>query len=155
MKTFLTASMLQFFNTSCLGITKHLTSLKPVLMFSLMLQGNIETNDWFQMVGRIRGARESRVWSPSLNSLFLHSLIYLLLENMHAPCSLSLPHVGLSGRLFGWLSWGYSGAPVWLPTAGTSNIKFATQGVGTSGCGTFWKWDCLFIRPNIETRCLY
>lgn len=45
MKTLLTISMLQFFDTFCLGITKHLKYLKPVLMFSLMLQGCAEPND--------------------------------------------------------------------------------------------------------------
>lgn len=45
MKTLLTISVLQFFDTFCLGITKHLKCLKPVLMFCLMLQGRTEPND--------------------------------------------------------------------------------------------------------------
>lgn len=70
--------MLQFFDTFCPGITKHLTSLKPVLMFSLMLQGHIEPNDWFQIVGIQRSYRVYSLVSffikltfPELPALFI------------------------------------------------------------------------------------
>lgn len=70
------------------GYNLKLISLKSLLMFSLMLQGHIETNDWFQMVGRIRGVRESKICAPCpSNSLFLHSLLYILLENVSALIS--------------------------------------------------------------------
>lgn len=167
--------MLQLFDTFFLGVTKHLTSLKSVLMFSLMLQGHIETNDWFQMAGRIRGVRESLICTPCpSNWLFLHSVLYLLLENM--PASLFHPNLlfipSFCGTFwdqstFSWLCRGYSGT--W-PLRGTQlghlahswDIKYK---VCCSGWGDFrmwgfqdvalWKPDCLFIKPKVETRCLY
>lgn len=140
--------MLQLFDTFCFGITEHLTSLKPVCI--LMLQGHTETNDWFQMVGRIRGAGESQVCSPfPSNSLFLHSLLYLWLENMPAPSfHPNLFFIPSTCRTF-WTTIHLTSQRVFrdmapcvghnwdvLPEAGTSNIKFATQDVGISGCGT-------------------
>lgn len=163
MKTFLTISILLFFDTFCLGITKHLTSLKPVLVFSLMLQSHIETNDLFQMAGRIRGATESRVWSPSSwNSFFLHPLLYLLLENMPAPsfcpnpffipstCRAFRPAIQLTiQRVFGDHG----------PLCDSPQLGHQIESLLITVLGLWHvalqKCDCSFIRPNIEMCCLY
>lgn len=149
-KYFLTISMPQLFDTFCLGVTKHLTRLKSVLMFSLMLQGHTETHDWFQIVGRIRGGKESQMCTPCpSNSLFLHFLPYFFpwkyacslnslqsaLHPFHLWDFLVTYSVDLAEGIQGHGScMGHN----WdtLPTAGTSNVKFAAQDVGISGCGT-------------------
>jgi len=151
MKTLLTISMLQFFDTFCLGIAKHLTS--QVLMFSSILQGQYR-----QMI-------DSR-WSGGLEDLERVESGHLLHQThfSYTPCSIYyLPAPSFCPNLFFipsmcrtfWPAIQLTfqrvfrdcALPVWLPVAGTSSIKFATQGVRASGCGT-WKIRLLVIKTK-------